>query len=145
MLAFVPNEPASGWSPCHSSDACDATRWPNLDIRRLTGYTTVSPSTWCGTCRSMVVESSQLVICFCFFSLSWQLKYIVVHFVVWFSISVILLSFFFFFFYRGCPGQLARTSTNPTGPEVNDHVSLQWPSYEHPQGSNLRPKREQTP
>ncbi|KAL9396961.1 hypothetical protein Peur_011214 [Populus x canadensis] len=27
---------------------------------------------------------------------------------------------------------LARTSTNPTGPEVNDHVSLQWPSYEQP-------------
>jgi len=52
--------------------------------------------------------------------------------------------FFFFFDYRGCPGQLARTSTNPTGPEVNDHVSLQWPSYERPQGSNLRPKREQT-
>jgi len=53
--------------------------------------------------------------------------------------------FFFFFYFRGCPGQLARTSTNPTGPEVNDHVSLQWPSYERPQGSNLRPKREQTP
>jgi hypothetical protein len=34
---------------------------------------------------------------------------------------------FFFFLLRGCPGQLARTSTNPTGPEVNDHVSLQWP------------------
>ena len=28
---------------------------------------------------------------------------------------------------RKCPGQLARTSTNPTCPEVNDHVSLQWP------------------
>jgi hypothetical protein len=64
MLACIPNEPASGWSPRHS---CDATRWPNLDIRRLTGYAIVSPSTWCGTCRSMVVESSQLVICFCFF------------------------------------------------------------------------------
>jgi len=38
--------------------------------------------------------------------------------------------FFFFLVLRGCPGQLARTSTNPTGPEVNDHVSLQWPSYE---------------
>jgi hypothetical protein len=37
-----------------------------------------------------------------------------------------------------------RTSTNPTGPEVNDHVSLQWPSYEQPQGSNLRPQRKQT-
>jgi hypothetical protein len=34
--------------------------------------------------------------------------------------------------------------TNPTGPEVNDHVSLQWPSCEQPQGSNLRPQREQT-
>jgi hypothetical protein len=30
------------------------------------------------------------------------------------------------------------------GPEVNDHVSLQWLSYEQPQGSNLRPQREQT-
>jgi len=37
-----------------------------------------------------------------------------------------------------------RTSTNPTGPEVNDHVSLQWPSYEQPQGSNLRLQRKQT-
>ena len=37
------------------------------------------------------------------------------------------------------------TSTNPTGPEVNDHiVSLQWPSYEKPYGSNLRPQRKQT-
>jgi len=53
--------------------------------------------------------------------------------------------YIYIYIYRGCPGQLARTSTNPTGPEVNDHVSLQWPSYERPQGSNLRPKREQTP
>jgi len=30
------------------------------------------------------------------------------------------------------------------GPEVNDYVNLQWPSYEQPQGSNLRPQREQT-
>jgi len=36
-----------------------------------------------------------------------------------------------------------RTSTNPTGLEVNDHVNLQWPSYEQPQGLNLRPQREQ--
>jgi hypothetical protein len=41
-------------------------------------------------------------------------------------------------------GQLARTSTNPTGPEVNDHVSLQLSSYEQPQDSNLRPQRKQT-
>jgi len=41
-------------------------------------------------------------------------------------------------------GQLACTSTNPTGPKVNDHVNLQWPSYEQPHGSNLRPEREQT-
>ncbi|XP_052301121.1 uncharacterized protein LOC18103253 isoform X3 [Populus trichocarpa] len=39
---------------------------------------------------------------------------------------------------------LARTSTNLMGLEVNDHVSLQWPSYEQPQGSNLRPQSEQT-
>ena len=37
-----------------------------------------------------------------------------------------------------------RILTNPTGPKVNDHVSLQWPSYKQPQGSNLRPQREQT-
>jgi len=43
-----------------------------------------------------------------------------------------------------CLSQLARTSTNPTGSEVNDHVSLQWPSYEQPQDSNLRPQKEQT-
>jgi hypothetical protein len=30
------------------------------------------------------------------------------------------------------------------GPEVNDHVSLQWSLYEQSQGSNLRPQREQT-
>jgi len=30
------------------------------------------------------------------------------------------------------------------GPEVNDHVSLQWSSYKQPQGSNLRPQRKQT-
>jgi hypothetical protein len=57
---------------------------------------------------------------------------------------VVYILFFFFLVYRGCLGQFARTSTNPTGLEVNDHVSLQWPSYEQPQGSNLRPQREQT-
>ena len=57
---------------------------------------------------------------------------------------IILLLLYIYIVYRGCPGQFARTSTNPTGPEVNDHVSLQWPSYEQPQGSNLRPQREQT-
>ena len=34
-------------------------------------------------------------------------------------------------------------STNPTDPEVNDYISLQWLSYEQPQGSNLRPQRKQ--
>jgi hypothetical protein len=43
-----------------------------------------------------------------------------------------------FFSLTGRPGQLARTSTNTTGPEINDHVSLQWSSYEQSQGSNLR-------
>jgi len=28
--------------------------------------------------------------------------------------------------------------------EVNDHVSLQWLSYEQPQGLNLKLQREQT-
>jgi hypothetical protein len=37
-----------------------------------------------------------------------------------------------------------RILTNPTDPEVNDYVSLQWPSYEQPQDSNLRPQKEQT-
>jgi hypothetical protein len=36
------------------------------------------------------------------------------------------------------------TSTNLTGSEVNDHVSLQLLSYEQPHGSNLRLQREQT-
>jgi len=49
----------------------------------------------------------------------------------------------FFFSLTLVSGQLARISTNSTGPEVNNHVSLQWPSYEQPQGSNLRPQREQ--
>jgi hypothetical protein len=52
--------------------------------------------------------------------------------------------YIYFLVQRGCPGQLTRTSTNPTGPEVNDHVSLQWPSYEQPHDSKLRPQMEQT-
>jgi hypothetical protein len=48
-----------------------------------------------------------------------------------------------FLVVRGCPGQFARISTNPTGPEVNDHVSLQWSLYEQSQGSNLRLLRKQ--
>jgi len=28
---------------------------------------------------------------------------------------------------RGLGGELARTSTNPMGPKVNDHVSFMWP------------------
>jgi len=46
--------------------------------------------------------------------------------------------------YLGCLHLLACISTNSTGPEVNDHVSLQWPSYEQSHGSNLKPQREQT-
>jgi hypothetical protein len=42
------------------------------------------------------------------------------------------------FFNVGVRASL-RTSTNLTGSEVNDHVSLQWSSYKQPQGSNLRP------
>ena len=37
------------------------------------------------------------------------------------------LSLFFFSFFinvDGCPDQLACTSTNLTGPEVNDHISF---------------------
>ena len=30
----------------------------------------------------------------------------------------------FFFSLTWCPGQLARILTNPTDPEVNDHVNL---------------------
>jgi hypothetical protein len=33
--------------------------------------------------------------------------------------------YLFFFSLTWMLSQLARTSTNPTGPEVNDHVSLQ--------------------
>jgi hypothetical protein len=39
---------------------------------------------------------------------------------------------FFFLFNVGVRVSFARTSTNLMGPEVNDHVSLQWPSYEQP-------------
>jgi len=49
-----------------------------------------------------------------------------------------------YFFSLTWPDQLAHISTNSTGLEVNDHVSLQWPSYEQSQGSNLKPQREQT-
>ena len=31
----------------------------------------------------------------------------------------------FFFNLRGCSGQLAHISTNPTSPEVNDDVNFQ--------------------
>jgi hypothetical protein len=47
---------------------------------------------------------------------------------------------FFFKINFECPGQLTRTSTNHTDSEVNDYVSLQWPSYEQPQDSNLKPQ-----
>jgi hypothetical protein len=63
------------------------------------------------------------------------------------SINLSAVFFFFFYFFlvlHRYPGQFTRTSTNPTGSEVNDHVSLQWPSYKQPHGSNLRPQREQT-
>jgi hypothetical protein len=35
----------------------------------------------------------------------------------------------FFYYYCGCRGQFARTSTNLTDPESNDHVSLKSPLY----------------
>jgi hypothetical protein len=50
-------------------------------------------------------------------------------------LTVTVPSLFFFFL---------RISTDSTGPEVNDYVSLQWPSYEQPHDSNLKPQRKQT-
>jgi hypothetical protein len=38
---------------------------------------------------------------------------------------LVFINIKFFFNQCECPGQLACTLTNPTGPEVNDHVSLQ--------------------
>jgi hypothetical protein len=35
--------------------------------------------------------------------------------------------FFFFLINVDIPGQLTYISTNPMGPEVNDHVNFQWP------------------
>ena len=35
-----------------------------------------------------------------------------------------MIYIYFFLVECGCPGQLARTSTNPTGHEVNDHVRI---------------------
>jgi hypothetical protein len=56
-----------------------------------------------------------------------------------------LLFFYFFKFNVGIRVSLrAPRLINPTGPKVNDHVSLKWSSYEQPHGSNLRPQREQT-
>ena len=34
---------------------------------------------------------------------------------------------FFFLYNHGCPSQLMRTSTNLTGPEINNRVNFQWP------------------
>ena len=59
-----------------------------------------------------------------------------------YSKKYFLRNYFFYFSLTWETGQLARTSTNPTGPKVNDHVRLQWPSCEQSQGSNLRPQRE---
>ena len=42
---------------------------------------------------------------------------------------VIFYYYYYYYYYCGYPGQLARTSTNPMGPKVNDYVSLQWLSY----------------
>jgi hypothetical protein len=30
------------------------------------------------------------------------------------------------FYWRGCLGKFERSSTNLTGPEVNDYVNFQW-------------------
>jgi hypothetical protein len=39
------------------------------------------------------------------------------------------ITFLYFFLLMWVFGSTSRTSTNPTSPEVNDHVSLQWSSY----------------
>jgi hypothetical protein len=65
-------------------------------------------------------------------------------FLYYFNVLISKIIFEQSFFSLTWVGQLARTSTNPTGPEVNDHVSLQLSSYEQPQDSNLRPQRKQT-
>ena len=39
-----------------------------------------------------------------------------------------VLLFFFFLVKRECSGQLVRTLINPTGPEINDNINLQWPN-----------------
>ena len=52
--------------------------------------------------------------------------------------------YFLFINVHGCPGQLARISTNPTDLEVNDHISLQW-SWEDSNSWLLKSKLKNWP
>lgn len=91
---------AGGWFSCHSDGARDVIWWPNLVIRCLIGYAPVSSSTWCGSCSGQIVAGDHLFLFFSFFYFSWQLRYIIVFFVVWFSISTIILLIFYFVLIR---------------------------------------------
>jgi hypothetical protein len=64
-------------------DACDASRWPNLVIHCFLGCAAVPFPIWRGTCKQIIIGLSPVInyCVFSLFSLSWQLKCILVLFV----------------------------------------------------------------
>ena len=101
-MARVDNTPTRGWRPPHSSDTCDATWWPNLGFCWILWCAVMFSSTQGGACQRMMVRfSPAIIVFFLFFSLSWEIKYIFILFVFYFSILVpiLLISYFVFILF----------------------------------------------
>jgi hypothetical protein len=82
FFSFSFSSTMNGWCLRHQRGTCDDFQWPNLIICRLTGCTIIPFSTWCGACRQIMIGLLSVIdyLCF-FFSLSWQLKFIIVLFI----------------------------------------------------------------
>jgi len=62
LLALAHYALVNGWCPCHLSDVCDSTLWPNLTFRCVFKSTIMSSFSWYNTWQCLMIELSLVVI-----------------------------------------------------------------------------------
>jgi hypothetical protein len=96
LLALAHYALVNEWCPCHLSDVCDSTLWPNLTFRCVFKSTIMSSFSWYNTWQCLMIELFLVVISSPpFFSLSCYKRCIVVLFIFYISISILVLVLLF--------------------------------------------------
>jgi hypothetical protein len=62
LLALAHYALVNEWCPCHLSDVCDSTLWPNLTFRCVFKSTIMSSFSWYNTWQCLMIELFLVVI-----------------------------------------------------------------------------------